>query len=275
MHNRYITSTTNAQNAGNQRTNTPSADERNKYLLRAITFYLHQQVKLDLRDANVELTNLVDLNNGRATLTSTLKTIGSVLQTYHLIKKPLVDEWHNLGKYGEPAATVRLRIEYFSEKQKDQNQNQTNGGDNGNMNINQFGNGDGENGQQVTKRYHFESTSGQAIDAFLDTAYRWYIKTLRKSEDSSRHLYELKSTGYQRYAPSGQEAPLQCRYTRYKLSDEKTFDSLFFRAKADLLRLLQQFRTRTGKYAIKGYPHKLGLLLHGPPGTGSKLDGFG
>ncbi|CAN0353150.1 unnamed protein product, partial [Laminaria digitata] len=23
-----------------------------------------------------------------------------------------------------------------------------------------------------------------------------------------------------------------------------------------------------GKYAIKGYPHKLGLLLHGPPGTG-------
>lgn len=24
----------------------------------------------------------------------------------------------------------------------------------------------------------------------------------------------------------------------------------------------------SGKYAIKGYPHKLGLLLHGPPGTG-------
>ena len=25
---------------------------------------------------------------------------------------------------------------------------------------------------------------------------------------------------------------------------------------------------KIGKYAIKGYPHKLGLLLHGPPGTG-------
>ena len=24
----------------------------------------------------------------------------------------------------------------------------------------------------------------------------------------------------------------------------------------------------SGRYAIKGYPHKLGLLLHGPPGTG-------
>ncbi|CAN0504286.1 unnamed protein product, partial [Scytosiphon promiscuus] len=27
-------------------------------------------------------------------------------------------------------------------------------------------------------------------------------------------------------------------------------------------------RRDAGKYAIKGYPHKLGLLLHGPPGTG-------
>ena len=25
---------------------------------------------------------------------------------------------------------------------------------------------------------------------------------------------------------------------------------------------------KLGKYAIKGYPQKLGLLLHGPPGTG-------
>lgn len=32
--------------------------------------------------------------------------------------------------------------------------------------------------------------------------------------------------------------------------------------------MLGHFTQRTGKYAIKGYPHKLGLLLHGPPGTG-------
>ena len=25
---------------------------------------------------------------------------------------------------------------------------------------------------------------------------------------------------------------------------------------------------KSGKYAVQGYPHKLGLLLHGPPGTG-------
>jgi len=31
---------------------------------------------------------------------------------------------------------------------------------------------------------------------------------------------------------------------------------------------LGSFSQKTGKYAIAGYPHKLGLLLHGPPGTG-------
>ena len=31
---------------------------------------------------------------------------------------------------------------------------------------------------------------------------------------------------------------------------------------------LKHFQAKTGKYAVQGYPHKLGLLLHGPPGTG-------
>ena len=37
---------------------------------------------------------------------------------------------------------------------------------------------------------------------------------------------------------------------------------------AKLLGLLKHFVNRTGKYAVQGYPHKFGLLLHGPPGTG-------
>jgi len=58
------------------------------------------------------------------------------------------------------------------------------------------------------------------------------------------------------------------RYKRYKLSDHKKFDSLFFEGKEDLLSVLHDFEKKNGKYAISGYPHKLGLLLHGPPGTG-------
>merc|ERR1712032_407028 len=44
--------------------------------------------------------------------------------------------------------------------------------------------------------------------------------------------------------------------------------SLFFEEKPVLIGMLAHFSKKTGKYAISGYPHKLGLLLHGPPGTG-------
>merc|ERR1712130_344621 len=53
-----------------------------------------------------------------------------------------------------------------------------------------------------------------------------------------------------------------------KLADEKTFQSLFFPEKDNLVQLVTHFTNRTGKYEIPGYPHKLGLLLYGPPGTG-------
>ena len=55
---------------------------------------------------------------------------------------------------------------------------------------------------------------------------------------------------------------------RYALSDEKTFASLFHPDKEAILRLIDAFVRKDGKYAIPGYGHKLGLLLHGPPGTG-------
>jgi chaperone BCS1 len=58
------------------------------------------------------------------------------------------------------------------------------------------------------------------------------------------------------------------KYRRAELSSEKTFDCLFFQQKRELLKIVDHFTKKTGKYAIQGYPHKFGLLLHGPPGTG-------
>merc|ERR1719247_3972051 len=57
-------------------------------------------------------------------------------------------------------------------------------------------------------------------------------------------------------------------FKRYELSNEKTFSSLFFPEKEPLLYLLDHFANKTGKFSIEGFPLKLGLLLHGPPGTG-------
>ena len=37
---------------------------------------------------------------------------------------------------------------------------------------------------------------------------------------------------------------------------------------ADVRRLLDDFRSRSGKFAVEGHPYKIGFLLHGPPGCG-------
>ena len=53
-----------------------------------------------------------------------------------------------------------------------------------------------------------------------------------------------------------------------QLSEEKTFASFFHDERDAIVRLLDDFLLKAGKFAIPGYPHKLGLLLFGPPGTG-------
>merc|ERR1719230_127819 len=57
-------------------------------------------------------------------------------------------------------------------------------------------------------------------------------------------------------------------YKRYALSEDKSFETLFMPDKQDLIRLVDNFLEKKDKFAIRGFPHKLGLLLHGPPGTG-------
>ena len=49
---------------------------------------------------------------------------------------------------------------------------------------------------------------------------------------------------------------------------QRRFGSLFFPDKDGLLKLIDQFLRKEGKFAIEGFPDKLGLLLDGPPGTG-------
>jgi len=87
------------------------------------------------------------------------------------------------------------------------------------------------------------------------------LDELRKHEDNSRYIYELVT-------PEKDNDGTNQKYKRYQLSDEKTFDSLFFQQKDNVVEIVDHFINKTGKYSVKGYPHKLGLLLHGPPGTG-------
>ena len=114
------------------------------------------------------------------------------------------------------------------------------------------------------------------IDEFIERALAWYKKELLKLRDDCRYMYTMVSTSSaggllgasSKPKGGGDDAVTGFRYKRYRLSDHKTFDSVFFREKDTILKLLTDFQSKSGKYAIPGYPHKLGLLLHGPPGTG-------
>jgi len=103
------------------------------------------------------------------------------------------------------------------------------------------------------------------IDNFIRKAYDWYVEEVERTEDRSRFMYQplvLKKKSGKEGKPQSQQ------YKRYKLSDDKTFRSIFFPEKVKVLRMLDHFQNKTGKYGIPGFAHKLGLLLHGPPGTG-------
>jgi mitochondrial chaperone BCS1 len=238
-------------------------DTQNSVLLKAIKMYLHQVVQLHLQRANIDLTQMEDNNydGGYYDYDSdedddsnnnygSRKTLVGTLSRYKLVNQPPSNEWYDLGTHGNEGGLVQLCI-------NNQNQNTEGESKEGNHNSAPL--------QVNDTTFHFKSPVDGAIEAFIDTAYKWYIEQLRKLEDHARYFYEMNAPA----CKIGNEESSSCTtYKRYKLSEEKSFDSLFFRDKDSLLNIVDHFQNKSGKYSIKGYPHKLGVLLHGPPGTG-------
>ncbi|TMW61517.1 hypothetical protein Poli38472_012708 [Pythium oligandrum] len=126
-------------------------------------------------------------------------------------------------------------------------------------------------GTQNTVSYRLstkKSNGTDAIGAFIRKAYTQYQEKARKraEDDKSRYFY-IQSGTIERGSDDGAKKTTMA-YKRYALHDEKTFDNLFFHEKDNIMQLLDHFMNKTGKFAIKGSPYKLGFLLHGPPGTG-------
>uniref|UniRef100_K3W9K5 AAA+ ATPase domain-containing protein n=1 Tax=Globisporangium ultimum (strain ATCC 200006 / CBS 805.95 / DAOM BR144) TaxID=431595 RepID=K3W9K5_GLOUD len=128
--------------------------------------------------------------------------------------------------------------------------------------------GESKGPREAKVRFIFTSSApngSELIDTFINTAYSKYQEDERKKyvQDKSRYFYiQSGSKG------TSESETSTVAYKRYALGEEKTFDNLFFEEKEQVLQLLDNFTNKSGKFAIKGFPYKLGLLLHGPPGTG-------
>ncbi|ETN14561.1 hypothetical protein PPTG_07581 [Phytophthora nicotianae INRA-310] len=129
--------------------------------------------------------------------------------------------------------------------------------------------------KEVIMVYAFKSNergASKKIDKLINDAFAKYqlLELLKLASDKKRYMYvqavqEAKPGDAE---DGGTKSTPAVVYKRYALSGEKSFKNLFFDEKPQLLQFLDSFMARSGKFAIKGFPYKLGLLLHGPPGTG-------
>ena len=221
-------------------TTSTNQDQRNNVLIKSLQLFLDFK-KIEYQQASVALVSMNETQRtwwGGDDDDGKENTPAGKLKKYRLTRKAPVFLWIPV------AEGIELRVEE-TENDKGEKAEKT----------------------AISHRYKFRSFRKGAIDGFVEEAYQWYLGELRKQEDSSRYLYEMQ-VGKSSSSSGGGDSDGARTYKRYKLSDEKTFSSLFFDEKAQLLQMLEHFTNKTGKYRIAGYPHKLGLLLHGPPGTG-------
>lgn len=107
----------------------------------------------------------------------------------------------------------------------------------------------------------FRSRSRETLSKLVKVIYDAYLERVRmlENQDKNKYLYVVDPV----IASNG-----RFKSHRYKLTLSKSFDNVFFPLKDDLVKILDNFQEKSGLYGIKGYPHKLGFLLHGEPGTG-------
>ena len=106
------------------------------------------------------------------------------------------------------------------------------------------------------------------LDAFIDTCIKAYNSDLLGKVDGSRYMYTPIAHSPDKTSSDKTPTTTGMLFKAYKLSEVRTFDSFFHPEKASVLALIDQFVNKTGKFAVPGYPQKLGFLLYGPPGTG-------
>lgn len=103
----------------------------------------------------------------------------------------------------------------------------------------------------------FGKDAAERIENFVQKALAYYINELPNISHSSRYFLELQ--------PTEDNALL---FKRYAMADDKNLNTVFFPERERILKLVDNFLFRQGRFAIEGFPYKLGFLMHGPPGTG-------
>lgn len=119
------------------------------------------------------------------------------------------------------------------------------------------------------RAYHPTDAEGE-LNTFLSDAYVFYKNEVENSFGGGKRFYffiKNRDEGGVR-ASGDDEIGRGIVFSRYPLSDDRTFDTVYHPDMSSIEALLDDFAHGRGVYAVPGNPKKIGFLLHGPPGTG-------
>ena len=269
----YRASPHGSQNGGGSSgdSSDPLEDEHNYFLIKAIKLYMYHFCNQDFDDADLELTDVSNLvvrddddlmipamallAMGDWTTPSTPRknsaSAATLLSGCKIIKKPVHWRWHEVGVFDGRKVYVCIRETWHEAAAAA-----------GSRLGDYRSGGIGADNCSRLIELRLKSDRKASVDAFVDKAYSWFNGQLKELEKNERFYFDLQ--GFEGI----RNTRLSPLFSQLKLGDEKTFDSLFSQQCRSIIKMLDQFTEKSGKYAVKGYPHKLGLLLHGPPGTG-------
>ena len=252
-------------------------DTYNLFLIRAIKLYMHHTCQRELQDADLELTDVKSMivsddddttgghnisrrhrRSGAGATQGTTSTAG-MLRDCAIIASQVKDQWQEAGEYDGKKVFIR-----FSDSSSGSSGNgggdESNGGNatadascgGSSGSSGQRSKSNNNDGSSRSLQIRLKSNGPKAIDTFVGAAYKWYMDELKKAEKNDRFLFDFRSIDANR-----NRMPT---FAKFKLGDNKTFDSLFSKECHSLLKTLNQFETKTGKYAVQGYPYKVSFF---------------
>jgi chaperone BCS1 len=99
------------------------------------------------------------------------------------------------------------------------------------------------------------------INKFLETKEQEYLNFINK--DTNKLKIFTTSSYYDH--DIGNQA---LKFNKYYLSSNKSFQTLFFEGKDQIINRLERYNKNITEYKRLGIPHTLGFLFHGVPGSG-------
>jgi hypothetical protein len=97
---------------------------------------------------------------------------------------------------------------------------------------------------------------------YIDNLTDKYLASIKNNRLHKKFIYNLSKTKW-----SDNENVLDC-WEEYPLESSRTFKTMFFDGKYQIIEHIDYFLNNKSWYDNKGIPYTLGIGLHGPPGTG-------